>query len=370
LSKENKWVYKPKIFNRMKFWMVSMVIIGFTIHVHAQKPAEVAARITTWYQNKPGAVSVTFDDASFTQYTAAYPILEKLGIKATFGIVGEWVSDEPMFSSEPGSFEIKKMGWPQLLELSEHGHELSAHGFHHEQYNKLLPVKELGAEMVQIKTLIETNTPSVVYTMNYPYSYASGNIPLAAKEAGYLFGRTGLDTVNPASPADMYLLASRAILSESLPDSTGFRQWLSDAKKNWLILMYHHFFDKDSKEAGIIRSHDVLHSYSVYPELFEQQMTELVAADYWVAPVSAVGKYITERDGTEVKVIKSKKVIYIHTFTNLNKNIYNQPLTLEVTVPWKRVGIKGSRNDGIVEVTNYTVYIDILPEREIIITKE
>jgi peptidoglycan/xylan/chitin deacetylase (PgdA/CDA1 family) len=346
------------------------LVLVMTLNVFGQDSKKVTARITTWYQNKPGAVSVSFDDASYSQHTAAYPILEKLGIKATFSIVGEWVGEAPAFSAEPGSMEIKKMGWPQLLELYDQGHELAAHGYTHEKYDKLMPVPNLVEEMNKIKTLIESRIQTKVYTMNYPYSYASGNIPIAAEEAGYLFGRTGLDTVNPSSPGNMYLLATHVILNETSPDSVIFQNWLDQAKGNWLILMYHHLFEEGSKEMEIIRSHDVVNSYSLSPFQFEKQMKSLVSVNYWVAPVSTIGKYITERDNTEIRVIRTKKKIYINTFTNLNKNVYNHPLTIEVELPWKKVSVQGSLNDGIFTTEERKLYIDAYPEKQIVITKE
>jgi len=346
------------------------LVFVMSLNVLGQDSKQVTARITTWYQNKPGAVSVSFDDASYSQYSAAYPVLEKLGIKGTFGIVGEWVGEEPAFSAEPGSMEIKKMGWPQLLELYDHGHELAAHGYTHEKYDKLLPVPDLVEEMKKIKTLIESRTHTKVYTMNYPYSYASGNIPIAAEESGYLFGRTGLDTINPSSPGNMYLLATHVILNASSPDSGTFQNWLDQAKGNWLILMYHHLFEEGSKEMEIIRSHNVVNTYSLTPFQFEKQMKSVDLADYWVAPISAVGKYITQRDNTEVRVIRTKKKIYINTFTNLNKNVFNHPLTIEIELPWKNVGVQGSRNDGIFKTGERKLFIDAYPEKQIIITKE
>lgn len=354
----------------------SLAIIWFTLFTtfpligYGQKSNPVSARITTWYQNKSGAVSVSFDDACYSQYTYAYPVLEKLDIKATFSVVGEWTADEPSNSAEPGSFEIKKMGWLQLLELYDHGHELAAHGYRHEKYDKLLPVSDLADQMKQIKSVVESRTEASGYTMNYPYSYASGNIPLAAQEAGYLFGRTGLDTINPPSPVNMYLLATHVILNESLPDSLAFQNWLEKSKGNWLILMYHHLFDFGSKEMEIIRMHKVEHSYSLTPGQFEKQMNALVATDCWIAPISTIGKYITERDNTEIRVIKTRKKIYINTFTNLNKNVYNQPLTIEVEILWKKTSVEGSRNDGIFKTEDNKLYIDVYPEKQIILTKE
>lgn len=315
-------------------------------------------------------MSISFDDASYTQYTSAYPILERHKIKGTFSVVGEWVNEQPSYSAEPGSFEIKKMGWQQLLELFDHGHELAAHGYSHEKYDKQLPVPDLVVEMKKIKSLIEARTHSKVFTLNYPYSFASGNILEAAREAGYLFGRTGFDTINPSTPPSMYLLASKAILNIEIPDSIMFQDWIDQAKGNWLILMYHHLFPEDSKEMEIIRSHEVTNYYSLPPEAFEKQIEAIMAAGYWIAPISEIGKYIAERDNTEMRTFAFKKKIYLYMVTNLDKAIYDQPLTLEVDVPWKRVKIEGSLNDGIFETQNNKLFISVLPENELILSKE
>ena len=120
----------------------------------------------------------------------------------------------------------------------------------------------------------------------------------------------------------------------------------------------------------IIHSHDVEYSYSIPPEVFEKQIEFLIASTYWIAPINEVGKYITERDNTEIRSIKCRNQIYIYTVTNLDKQIYNQPLTLEIKVPWKKVSVEGSLNDGIFQTQNNTLYLDVMPEVELILTKD
>jgi peptidoglycan/xylan/chitin deacetylase (PgdA/CDA1 family) len=326
-------------------------------------------RITTWYHNKPAAVSISFDDGGYTQYTAAYPILEKYSLKATFGVVGEWVKEEPSLSAEPDHFEIRKMGWRQLLELFGHGHELAAHGYRHERYDKFSPVDSLTVQMSQIKSLIESRIHQPVLTIHYPYSYASGNIPEAARKSGFLFGRTGLDTVNPATPQDMYLLATHTILNSLEPDSVMFGKWLDNAEGNWLILMYHNLFSEDSREMSLIRFHKVEYSYSLPPELFEIQVKGTISRNYWIAPVSTVGKYIMERVSTKIQTIKGNGMIIIVASTNLDTHLFDQPLTLEAEVPWKKVKVAGSLQDGIFNTTNKKLLIDINPECVVILSK-
>lgn len=356
-----KMKHQPAWFLFLVFFLVcSGVTIG---------QEKMQARIASWYHGLEGAVSISFDDAGYTQYSAACPVLEKYNLKATFGIVGEWVQEEATMSAEPDQFEIKKMGWQQLVELSEHGHELAAHGYLHRRYDKYAPVDSLAALMTQIRSLIESRTGHRVFTIHYPYSYASYNIPLAAEEAGYLFGRTGLDSVNPASPDNMYLLSSRAILNSGNPDPAMFRRWLDDAKGRWLILMYHHLFPEDSKEMSLIREHRVENSYSILPEAFEMQVKELTAQNLWIAPVASVGKYILERDSTNIRIIRTPGQMIIVTTTNLDTRIFNHPLTLITEIPWEKVSVAGSRQDGTFEATERRLLIDIDPESVIILTK-
>jgi peptidoglycan/xylan/chitin deacetylase (PgdA/CDA1 family) len=327
------------------------------------------ARITTWYHGKPGAVSFSFDDGGYTQYTAAYPVLEKYSLKATFGIVGEWVKEEPSMSAEPDHFEIMKMGWKQLIVLADHGHELAAHGYRHERYDKFGSVDSLAAQMLQIKSLIGSRIHQPVLTIHYPYSFASGNIPEAARTAGFLFGRTGLDTVNSGTPQNMYLLATHTILNSREPDSAMFRKWLDNAEGNWLILMYHNLFSGDSREMSLIRYHKVEYSYSLPPESFEMQVKATISRDYWIAPISTVGKYIMERDSTKLRTIRCKDKIIIVASTNLDTRHFDQPLTLEAEVHWKRVKVEGSLRDGICKPANNKLLIDINPECVIILSK-
>lgn len=349
--------------------LLSICFISLALPVTCQKAEGVDVHFTDWYQGKPGAVSFTFDDAGYTQFSNAYPILERYSLKGTFSIVGEWVQAEPGMSAEPDHFQYLKMGWAQLLELTRRGHELAAHGYTHERYDKYAPVDSLADMMSQIKSLIAEHTGKPVLTMHYPYSYASGNIPLAAARAGYLFCRTGLDTVNPAHGADMHLLASMPVLNEDNPGPDTLSHWLEMARGNWLILMYHNFFLRDSREMELFRLHEVKYSYSVPPDKFEEQVLSVMKSGCWIAPVASVGKYITERDSTRIKVVEDKRKIIIITSTDLDTRLYDHPLTLEVKLPWRKVKIEGSCNDGVREVPDGNFLADIRPESVIIITK-
>jgi peptidoglycan/xylan/chitin deacetylase (PgdA/CDA1 family) len=351
-----------------RFFMIFLAVCA-SFQLSGQKQDKIKAEFTAWYQNKAGAISLSFDDAGYSQYAFAYPLLEKYGYKGTFSIIGQWTEDDAADFAESGFFDIKRMGWKQLNELQQHGHELSAHGMVHEKYDKFAPVPELADKMKEIKTLIESKTEAQVFTLHYPYSYASGNIPPAAKEAGYLFGRTGLDTINSALPPDMFLLGSEAVLNGTLPDSAMFSRWITEAGNKWLILMYHHFFTANSKEMSIMQSHEVEYSYSITPGEFEKQLEMISGSGYWVATISEVGKYIIQREYNEIMVSVRKKKIDIQVGSSLDNTVYNQPMTIEVVIPWKKVKVSGSIHDGVFDTIGKKIFIDILPEQLIILSK-
>jgi peptidoglycan/xylan/chitin deacetylase (PgdA/CDA1 family) len=350
---------------------ILLLLIAINQISFGQNRKYFSAEITTWYQNKPGAISISFDDASYSQYEYAFPALEKYNLKATFSLIGEWTHDKPTFSAEPGIFEIKKMGWREIVELSKAGHEIAAHGFVHHRYGKWISTEVLKMQMKKIKNLIENKLQQTIYTLHYPYSFTSDSIILAAKKAGFLFGRTeGIEKYNSFNPKNKYLLVSQAILNDTTPNIEEFDSWLNEINGNWLIIMYHHIFTKDSREMKIMKNHNVSNTYSLYPSTFEKQMNSIAYSNYWTAPISCIGKYIIERENTKVKLKKFCRTVRIKTYTNLNKNIYNQSLTIKVKLPWEKVSVKGSEKDGVFEVKNNELLIDILPGKSVKIRKK
>lgn len=347
-----------------------LVLLLFHGIIFGQTLNKDDATICTWFQDKEGAISISFDDACYTQYEYAFPILEKYNLKATFSLVGEWTHDVPTYSSEPESFMIKKMSWNEILELHQKGHEIAAHGFIHQKYDNQMPKEEIIKQMKDVKELIESKTLSQVYTLHYPYSFTSEKIIAAAKEAGFLFCRTGTDSVNNANPKNMNYLYSRAILNNETPDSIQLNKWVSDAKGKWLILMYHHLFPENSKEINILNAHQVKNTYSLYPKTFENQINRLAYSNNWIAPVVNIGKYIVERNNTEIQVLKQRRKLVVSTNTKLDTSIYNQPLSIKIKMPWRKVVIKGSLNDGIFETTNNYLIITALPRKSITILKK
>jgi peptidoglycan/xylan/chitin deacetylase (PgdA/CDA1 family) len=354
----------------MEIRVTNFLLLLFALNsANAQPKTDVAAEICNWYQNRPGAISLTFDDASYSQFAYAFPILEKYKVKATFSLVGEWTHDEPSLSSEAACFKIEKMGWDAVGLLYKNGHEIAAHGYKHERYNRLLPKTLLIEQMKKVKDLIENKIQEQVFTLHYPYSFTSDKICSAAKEAGYLFCRTGSGPINQSSPTNMNLLNSQVVLNNQNPDSVQLKAWLNEAKGKWLILMYHHLFPKRSKESELYNYHKVKNTYSVFPENFEKQVQIMLQSKYWIAPLANIGKYIVERDNTKLTIKKSSNSLKIKTSNQLDPLQYNQALSVKVNLPWEKVSVEGSENDGIFKPLNQELILNLLPGKTLSIKK-
>jgi len=91
---------------------------------------------------RPGRVALTFDDGP-TPLTLDYlAVLEKLGARATFFVIGELCAR-----------------YPELVAaIAEGGHELASHGYTHRRFTAL-SASELSDELTRTQALLEPHSP-------------------------------------------------------------------------------------------------------------------------------------------------------------------------------------------------------------------
>lgn len=325
--------------------------------------------LTSWFQGKPGAISITFDDGSYGQYEYAFPTLQKYKVKGDFSVVGEWTAEEPVSTAEEDVFSMKRLGWIQLREISEQGNEISSHGFLHKRIDETKPFEEIVAGLKKNRDLIEQQIGKPVLTLHYPYSYSKEKIVSAAQEAGFLFGRVGDDNKINDSSSILYDLNSKVILNNNDPDPTTLNNWIKASKGSWLLLNYHHIFPENSKEMELYRYHDVYNQYALTPRNFDNQIRLLRNSGYWIATTSEVGKYLQARES--IKLIHNLTFnSYVLTLqSDLDSNIYNQPLTVEFTTNWEIVKINNSEKDGIYNTRNGKILFPAVLNKKIIIER-
>ncbi|MFT9056751.1 MAG: polysaccharide deacetylase family protein [Ethanoligenens sp.] len=120
-------------------------------------------------------VVITLDDGYFDNYTNAYPVLKKDGLKATvFMISGKIGTSNYMVAS-------------QLKEMSQNGIDIEDHTVTHGYLSKMTYSQQV-AELQDSKASLEQITGKPVLYVAYPYGDYNANTLRAAQAIGYKLG--------------------------------------------------------------------------------------------------------------------------------------------------------------------------------------
>ena len=121
-------------------------------------------------------ITLTFDDGRKSVYTEAFPLLKKLGIKATAFITTDWIEGKNISQKEQYS---DFMNWDEIKELSKNGWVVGSHGKTHKDL-RFVDEKTLKEELEESKKVLEKNLGKKV--LHFAYPYGSHN-PKIQKEA-------------------------------------------------------------------------------------------------------------------------------------------------------------------------------------------
>jgi peptidoglycan/xylan/chitin deacetylase (PgdA/CDA1 family) len=115
---------------------------------------------------------ISFDDGNQTDYTIAFPLLEKFGFKATFFLTSDFID-------KPG--HLSKF---QILKMSQAGMEFGTHGKTH-KFLSALNEKDLRMELQESKRVLEEITGKKIDLLSLPGGYYSSKVKRMAQELGY-----------------------------------------------------------------------------------------------------------------------------------------------------------------------------------------
>ncbi|MBN1503856.1 MAG: polysaccharide deacetylase family protein, partial [Candidatus Eisenbacteria bacterium] len=357
--------------------------------------ARVSAEIARWPGDREAAASVSFDDGTANQVEYALPILQSLGLEATFGLCGAWIRPERMkLELAPGCVR-EQMSEADASALRELGHEIASHGFRH-IFLDTLPEAALAEEMRLARSSIEsalgyepgrvgTSAESAlgrerswagmpgrpagdgVTMFHYPFSRWNERVKDEVAAAGFL-GARSIGRINSASP-DRYLLESVAPVSDKVPDMKAVKALLREAreKNGWLILTYHNVLPSGSEEAKCYERLDPKEPYYVTPATFLAHMKLLESSGFYVAPESDVLRYILTRDNARLDVREDDDQVDIKVLSGSADVKYVAKLTLVIKLPWKKVrvvgpgGAGGPVEDEVMDVVDGVIMVDAAP---------
>lgn len=119
----------------------------------------------------PRRFVISIDDGALDGYTQAAPILEELGMHATFFV-------------NPGRMWMRsRMDWHQLRKLAAAGHEVANHTYRHADLTALSGVI-LQRRIERAQDLIEEHVGERPLTLCYPYGRHDAESRAAVRAAG------------------------------------------------------------------------------------------------------------------------------------------------------------------------------------------
>ncbi len=321
---------------------IRVVVILLHLMLSAEMALAAAHSITPWRENKPAALSLTFDDGYYSQYEKALPALNARGFKGTFFI----------FTDFADYFNL----WNWWVEAAAMGHEIASHTKTH-PFLTALPLSEAEYEITVSQTLIDAKiTGQKSITFAYPY----GDLNTAVKalvQQSYIGARGVREALNDASTDSFNALAYDVVNYDVLQMKALTEQAVSQRK--WLIPIFHGF---SPDEYGGWSSEQLV-SYLDYLK---------GRTDVWIAPFGTVIKYLRERAAATVSVTTQSVDLITLTLTDtLDNAVFDCPLTVRSEVPWTSVRVQ--QGSGVINTISsvtedgiQVVYYDAVPDGGVI----
>jgi peptidoglycan/xylan/chitin deacetylase (PgdA/CDA1 family) len=336
--------------------------------------------VKTWADNKKSAYSITLDDGLMSQYTYALPILDQHGLKASFFLIGDALTDGPP--------AIYRYGyWSQFQQIAAEGHEVGAHTMTHTDLTTLSlgdtsTPKTITYELEKSKSLVEQKIPGQkCISLAYPYcsfnstveNVAANYFQVARTCGGYSENSniTGLNwySVLSANLAFDEPRKTDADDQDEFNNYVNILQSTSIPNGNWAVLLAHEVVPMSEIAAG----GDTTMWYPLSTDWFSQLCDWLKhksdSNQIWVETFGNVTRYIKERENFTYSLVSSTaSQIQINPADGLDDTIYNYPLTVDIVVPsnWNNVNVQQGNNNSVVSAfsdgTNTLVRVHVVPD--------
>ena len=189
----------PRVFEAQMRWLVAHDYRAITQH---QLFDALLGR--SRLPRKP--VLITFDDGYRNVFGKAYPVLRRLGLRATaYVIVGRISNGDPSF-----------LTWAQLRALERSGVEIGSHTLTHRDLTSLSR-PELRRELHGSRIALERWLGHPVQFLAYPYGAHDARVVRMARASGYVLAVTTLPGSRQRAQAPLELRRIQIL------DSTGVR---------------------------------------------------------------------------------------------------------------------------------------------------
>jgi peptidoglycan/xylan/chitin deacetylase (PgdA/CDA1 family) len=315
-----------------------------TVQHSSSIPREESFRITDYYNRKSGAISISFDNASFSQYEIAMPALAKYGFKSSFGVIPEWIDNSPRIIESEYDGLLKRLSVKEVKEIANE-HSIAI---------QLLPGDKMDDnDLFRFSEKLGTE----IQSMHAESSAFSGQASRAL-----VFSR-----ISPREkPVQKVFSDVEYLIAGSWFSQPELHSLIDARKGKWTIFVYHHFFD-DVAEISHKPGKANTVALSTRKDLFELQLRLYRNSNYWIAPETEVFKYLKEKMVSQIRTERYQDMIFLKVVNNLDPEKFDAPLTVEYSSAAKIIRLKGSESDGTYTNKDGTFLFNVMPNKEVII---
>ena len=269
----------------------------------------LSATICKWFDGRRAAVSFRFDDSHPTHILKAIPLLREYGFKGTFFI-------------NPGNadYQAHREAWEACAAQGDQ--EFANHTLHHRGASN---DQEIDREVGEVSRYIWNLFPGK--NKLHAFAEGGGTVWTHSKPFRYYLDK-------------YHLFSAYGVFGISMADSYGkrveaYRQALTQAieQGKWFSSLYH--------QIGTNISDD---NFRAALDITQQHQQEL-----WIAGMADIYKYERERASAQLSIhSKGPDVVMLKVSCGTNPQLYDQPLTIQLTLPtgWSAQRLKLSDAKG------------------------
>jgi peptidoglycan/xylan/chitin deacetylase (PgdA/CDA1 family) len=148
------------------------IYAGESKYLYGTTAANLASQVGSLAELPVGPVA-TFDDAFLSQYELGVPVLDRNRVKGIFFAIVERTGIAPEY-----------MGWSQLRELVQMGHEVQSHSYSHVALTRCSDA-DLKRELELSKSVVEEKLGIPVTGISIPFGRWDSRVLDACRSSGY-----------------------------------------------------------------------------------------------------------------------------------------------------------------------------------------